>query len=280
MPSEHDKDETFEAIFDFKMLQGTEYHNIDNEFTLSVLVGNTGDKIGRESLTALNSDYIDHHPNSNKLMKCLHAWFWFSGGIKSYSNFRGQGITLADKKVYMQLSNGHPEVENIAESFPYAETIPEKIYGYEKAVEGGYEGISDESLDACEETWGKLYYKDQVIPEWTRSVLEYEWKVDNSYIEAIEDNTILICFNPLKSRWRNGWEVESVILNSGETKATTKKGNPCYLFVGGSCEVTDTSTDTTHQFAAWDCKKLTKENYVLKNTGTETLKALRFYKNV
>ena len=31
MPSEHDKDETFEAIFDFKMLQGTEYHNIDNE---------------------------------------------------------------------------------------------------------------------------------------------------------------------------------------------------------------------------------------------------------
>ena len=35
MPSEHDKDETFEAIFDFKMLQGTEYHNIDNEFTIN-----------------------------------------------------------------------------------------------------------------------------------------------------------------------------------------------------------------------------------------------------
>ena len=132
MPSEHDKDETFEAIFDFKMLEGTEYYNIDNEFSLAVLVGKTGDKVGRESLTTLNSDYFDHHPNSNKLIKSLHAWFWFSGGIKTYSNFRGQAITLADKKVYMQLSDGHPEVENMAEKFPAAETIPERIYGYEK----------------------------------------------------------------------------------------------------------------------------------------------------
>ena len=145
---------------------------------------------------------------------------------------------------------------------------------------GNIIGVSDETLNAIEETWGKLYYKDQVIPEWTRSVMEYEWKVDHSYIEAIEDDTILVCMLPIESRWRANWEVESIIITPGDTKTTIKKGAPCYLFSGGPCEVTDTANNITHQFDTWDCKKLTKENYTVKNTGNEKLKLLRFYKNV
>ena len=283
MASEHDLEETLDSVFDFKLLSGTEANNIDNQFHLTVLTGNKGDRIGRMSLNALNPDYFDLHPDSNKLMKSLHCWFWFSGGIKVFTDFRGQEITLADKRVYLKLSPGHPETENIVEVYPPPEILPEHIMGlpYEGVDDSGnIWGVSDETLNAIEETWGKMYYKDQAIPEWTRSVMEYEWKVDRSYMEAIEDDTILVCMLPIESRWRANWEVESIIITPGDTKTTIKKGAPCYLFSGGSCEVTDTANNITHQFEIWDCKKLTKENYTVKNTGNEKLKLLRFYKNV
>ena len=285
MASEHDLDgDHLETIFDFVGVEGAPQHTIDNQFQLSVLVGNKGDKIGRRSLSVLNADFMDHHPESNKLIKSLHCWFWLSGGIKVFTDFRGQEITLADKRVYLTLSPGHPEVENIAEVYPPPEVLPEHIMGlpYESVDDSGnILGVSDETLNTIEETWGKMYYKDQVIPEWTRSVMEYEWKVDHSYIEAIEDNTLMICFLPLQSRWKAGWEVEQLILNPGETKPTDKQGELCYLFATDDCEVIDSGNGTpniTHYFKQWDCKKLTKEHYLVKNTNNERIKLIRFYK--
>ena len=95
MASEHDLDgDHFESIFDFVGVEGAPQHTIDNQFQLSVLVGNKGDKIGRRSLKALNHDYIDHHPESDKIIKCLHCWFYCSGGVKTYTDLRGQGVTV------------------------------------------------------------------------------------------------------------------------------------------------------------------------------------------
>ena len=111
--------------------------------------------------------------------------------------------------------------------------------------------------------------------------MEYEWKVDHSYLQAIEDNTIFICFLPLQSRWRAGWEVEQLILHPGETKPTDKHGQLCYLFTTDDCEVIDSGNgnpNITHYFKQWDCKKLTKEHYLVKNTSNEKIKLIRFYK--
>ena len=265
MASEHDMSgDFFDTIFDFKMLSGTQAHNIDNEFQLTVMVGNKGDKIGRRSLNVLNPDFIDHHPESDKLIKSLHCWFYCSGAFKSYTDFRGQGVTVEDWRVYLNLQPPtHPEIVNVVDVYPLPD-LPD--------------GISDEVLEACEETYGSLYWKDQETPEWTKSIMEYEWKTDHSYLQAIEDNTIFICFLPIESRWRAGWEVEQLILHSGETKSADRKGQLCYLFTAGPCEVTDTANNITHEFEAWDCKKLTKENYSVKNTGSEKIKIMRFYK--
>lgn len=268
MASEHDLDgDHLESIFDFVGVEGAPQHTIDNQFQLSVLVGNKGDRIGRRSLSALNPDFMDHHPESDKLIKSLHCWFYCSGGFKSYTDLRGQGITVEDWRVYLGLQPPtHPEILNVVDTYPPPD-LPD--------------GISDEVLEAAEETYGSIYWKDQETPEWTKSVMEWEWKVDYSYLEALEDNTIFICFLPLQSRWRAGWEVEQLILHPGEIKPTDRKGQLCYLFTAGDCEVIDSGNGTpniTHYFKQWDCKKLTKEHYLVKNTGNEKIKIIRFYK--
>ena len=264
MASEHEFEETLDGMFDFVGIPGTPQHTIDNQFQLSVLVGHKGDKIGRRSLKGLNSDFMDYHPESDKLIKSMHCWFYCSGAFKSYSDLRGQGITLEDKKVYLSLQPPtHPEISNLVDNYPLPD-LPD--------------AISDEALDACEEMYGSLYWKDQEIPECTKSIMEYEWKIDHSYLEAIEDNTIFICFLPLESRWRAGWEVEQLILHPGEIKPTDKKGQLCYLFTCGDFEVIDLDNNITHYFKSWECKKLTKEHYSVKNIGKKKTKILRFYK--
>lgn len=267
MASEHDLDgDLLGTIFDFKGIPGTLQHTIDNQFQLSVIVGNKGDRIGRRSLDVLNSDFMDHHPESDKIIKSLHCWFFCSGAFKSHADLRGQGITVEDWRVYLGLGfeeGTHPELVNVVDTYPPPD-LPD--------------GISDEALEACEETGGSVYWKDQETPEWTRSVMEWEWKVEHSYLEALEDNTIFICFLPLQSRWRAGWEVEQLILHPGEVKPTDRKGQLCYLFTCGDFEVIDLDNNITHYFKSWECKKLTKEHYSVKNIGKKKTKILRIYK--
>ena len=263
MASEHDLDgDHLETIFDFVGVEGAPQHTIDNQFQLSVLVGNKGDRIGRRSLSALNTDFMDHHPESDKLIKSMHCWFYCSGGFKSYTDLRGQGITVKDWRVYLGLQPPtHPEIANLVDNYPPPD-LPD--------------GISDEALETCEETYGSLYWKDQETPEWTKSIMEYEFKVDHSYLEAIEDNTIFICFLPLESRWRAGWEVEQIIINPSDEKTVERAGSNCYLFTCGDFEVKQ--GDKRHMFSKWDCKKLTQQNYTIKNINAEKTKAIKFYK--
>ena len=263
MVSEHDLDgDVLDTIFDFKALEGAPQHTIDNQFQLSVLVGNKGDKIGRRSLSVLNPDFIDHHPESDKLIKSMHCWFYCSGAFKSYTDLRGQGITVEDWRVYLGLQPPtHPEILNLVDNYPPPD-LPD--------------GISDKALEACEETYGSLYWKDQETPEWTKSIMEYEFKVDHSYLEAIDDNTIFVCFLPLESRWRAGWEVEQIIINPSDEKTVERAGSNCYLFTCGDFEVNQ--GDKRHMFSKWDCKKLTQQNYTIKNLNAEKTKAIKFYK--
>ena len=144
MPSEHDLEgDILDTIFDFKALDGAPQHTIDNQFQLSVMVGNKGDKIGRTSLNVLNHDYMDHHPESDKLIKSLHCWFYCSGGFKSYTDLRGEGITAKDWRVYLSLqSPTHPEILNLVDNYPPPD-LPD--------------GISDEALEAAEETYGSTF---------------------------------------------------------------------------------------------------------------------------
>ena len=169
--------------------------------------------------------------------------FW---RFKSYTDLRGEGITAKDWRVYLSLqSPTHPEILNLVDNYPPPD-LPD--------------GISDEALEAAEETYGSIYWKDQETPEWTTSIMEYEWKVNHSYLQAIEDNTIFICFLPLQSRWKAGWEMK-LILHPGEIKPADRKGQLCYLFTAGDCEVIDSGNGTpniTHYFKQWDCKNLLK----------------------
>ena len=63
-----------------------------------------------------------------------------------------------------------------------------------------------------------------------RQLWNMRWKVDYSYFQALEDNTIFICFLPLQSKWKAGWEVEQLILRPGEENLPIKKDN-CVIYL-------------------------------------------------
>ena len=265
-----------DGIFDWELLQGTTANTIDDLFAITVLKGDKGDRIGRNSKSVLDESQLVYLTDSKKIIRPPNVWIWFGGAIKVHADLRGENISLADKKYYLSLdsdgystnTNKQTEAGTISEGGPLPE-IDEKGFCY-----------TDEILNAADEFWGCQKYDDQNVTEWTEHIMDKEFYCDKSYIEATEDNSIAVCFLPMEHRWINNWQVKVIDLSVGDAVATSKQGNPCYLFVGGDCHVTDTETETNHAFNKWDCKKLTKASYTLTNTGTEKFRACLIYKDV
>ena len=265
-----------EGIFDWELLPGTVAYTIDDLFAITVLRGNKGDRIGRTSKSVLEESELVYMSASKKIIKPPNVWIWFAGSVKAHSDLKGEDVSLADKRLYLSLnSEGYSSETNpqttggtIYEGGPMPE-ITEQGFRYTNKI-----------LEETDEFWGCQKYEDQNVSTWTEHIMNKEWYCDRSYLEALEDNTIAVCFLPMENRWMNNWEVEVVDLSVGDAVATSKKGNPCYLFVGGECHVTDMSTETNHAFNKWDCKKLTKDSYTLTNTSTEKFRACLIYKNV
>ena len=78
------------------------------------------------------------------------------------------------------------------------------------------------------------------------------------------------------SMWKNNWDLDVVDLKPGDEITTERKGSLCYLMSGGLCEVK--VEDKTHTFNKWDCKKLAKDSYTVKNTDSNRIRLMRIYK--
>ena len=68
------------AIFDFGQLEGTEGYVLDDELTIAILKGDTGDKIGRLTLEEQpHYDSIVYYPGFNKIQKSLNNYMFMKG---------------------------------------------------------------------------------------------------------------------------------------------------------------------------------------------------------
>lgn len=233
------------VIFEFNSLQGVPSVNIDGEIEVSLLIGNKGNRIGRDQIESQNHwDANILHPDNPKFQKSTYNWIFFSGGVEIFCKWTPEdNITQQDIDFALSLEADHPEkkaaIISYGDDFFAAESIYEKAY----------------------------------LPEWVPKAVEYEFAVDYYHIKALLDNTVGACIMTSKPHW----SFETVDINPGEEKVTKKKGDKCYLLVGADCEVT--AEGVTHEFDQWDCKKLTKESYVIKNTTDARFRAALIYRD-
>ena len=277
------------SIFEFK--PNGLIANLDDEISIAVLMGNKGDRIGRTHVRCQNNfDEIIFHPESNKLQRPQNIWTFHGGGISIYNNFRNQNVTLKDKRVYLSLGMGSDEMFDkdgmtlLRDGHPPPELIPKRIVGDEiqDPQTGFYWGISDESLDAAEYFVGSAYFADTWIRDWSPHVQGWEWHTDEAIITALEDETIMVCIQPSsgKNRWIEGWEIEHVDLAPGQDIRVTKKGSSCYLLTGETSSIAETDNDQLYAFEKYACPKLTKDSYIIRNTGLFRGRYTLVYKNV
>ena len=262
------------SIWEFKTAQDFTPINIDNEIMLTVLIGDKGDKLGRLTKEVCEPDPL-YHPKVNTLVAPEATWIWFGGGFKFWSSFEGENIPLEHKKIYLatnppescgQMRNPETGLTSIRAGYP--EPV---IY------EDGTAEYTDEILNNCNEMWAETYFEDQFAEVWEPTIYRWEWYVNNCYMQALEDNTTIVCIMPVAGcMWKNNWDLDVVDLKPGDEITTERKGSLCYLMSGGLCEVT--IEDKTHTFNKWNCKKLTKDSYTVKNTDSNRIRLMRIYK--
>ena len=274
-----------DVIFDFGSTPEQSMSAIDDLIVITVMSGKKGHKIGRISKNYLKDVDVKFWEGSEKVMKVQNFYMWFDGSIKSYSNLKGENVSLADKKIFLNLDangktkNAIPEGMVIKDAGP----LPDGFEIAEGQTISQNDLIyTDEDLEAADEFYVCMDYTDQNIANWhgTPNKFQREWYCDEAYVEALEDNTILVCIEPKNEDEKDIWETKLVDVPVGHSVETLKQGDPCYLFVGGECTVTDTENNKEHTFNKWDCKKLTKSSYNLTNTGTKKFRACLIYKDV
>ena len=94
-----------DGIFDWELLQGTTANTIDDLFAITVLKGDKGDRIGRNSKSVLDESQLVYLTDSKKIIRPPNVWIWFGGAIKVHADLRGENISLADKKYYLSVDS-------------------------------------------------------------------------------------------------------------------------------------------------------------------------------
>nr|BAR25710.1 hypothetical protein [uncultured Mediterranean phage uvMED]BAR25753.1 hypothetical protein [uncultured Mediterranean phage uvMED] len=235
---------TQNIIFEFSQDPNYPVINLDDNLQLSFLVGNTGDKIGRLSFEEQpHYDNIIYHPDSNKIQKSLNNYLFMKGKLKvSYEWSEDENITqeIVDKFWELALINN-----------------PDDSYAikFNEANKSGY--IID---------YGGY------ITEWAERSSTWEIASNKASLEALEDNTVVIC----AAGTSYGWNYKNIDLPSQQTTAFNKEGDICYILTGDNCEVT--VGETTHTFPKYDCKKLTSSECLIKNVSNETTRIVAIYK--
>ena len=231
------------TIFDFGQLEGTEGYVLDNELTIAILKGDTGDKIGRLMLEEQpHYDSIVYYPGFNKIQKSLNNYMFMKGKLKvCYEWTDDEGITQETTEKFWEIQSNNPE-------HPHATTFKESNKCGFTLDYGGY------------------------VTSWTNRSLEWELATNKAYLEALQDNTVVIC----AMGTTYSWSYKNIDLPSQQTTTFNKEGEICYLLTGNDSEVT--VGETTHIFSKYDCKKLSSSACSIKNVSDETSRIIAIYK--
>ncbi len=217
--------------------------NLDDTLEISILFGDTGDQIGRLSFEEQpHYDSITYHTDCNKIQKSLNNYMFMKGSLKvCYEWTDDENITQEAIDKFWELAKNNPD-----DSYAVKFTESNKL-GYTIDY-GGY------------------------VTEWSERSSAWEIATNKAYLEALENNTVVIC----AVGFAHGWTYKNIDLPPQQTTNFNKEGETCYLLTGDTCEVT--VGETTHTFSKYDCKKLSSSECSIKNVSNETTRVVAIYK--
>jgi|MEHZ01.5.fsa_nt_MEHZ011491668.1_2 hypothetical protein len=231
-------DTTNKYIFDFKP-DLSNVHNFDTQFQITILKGNKGDKIQRHMISdQQHIEKLETHPDNEKVINNLTQYFFVKGNIKFYSQWRDdENITQNDIDFILSLGSDYAEQD-------YAKITQENNRLNIEIDMGDY------------------------VKQWSDKSNAWQLKTDVAGIEALEDDTILVCC--IQNDF--SWKFKNVDLKPGDEIETLKIGNDCYLFNGGQCELKVPSIDVigevfTYDLDPFQCKKIKSPKLTIKNTS-------------
>lgn len=225
--------------------EGIKNVNIENEFQLSVVVGNIGSEISRTEIEEQPNFEKIEYLEDYKINKSLTNYLFMGGKVSVRYEFdENDNISQRDVDKIVELNRQNPEDTHSTE------VVTDNSYGFDIDY-GGY------------------------VEDWQKRSADYELSTNKASLKAIEDGTIIICC--LQNNY--GFEFYNVDIKPNQTVETQKFGNINYLLVGNKCEVTVPSPDVIgeekkYNFEQYDCKKLSSEKCFIKNVSDKVCRAV------
>jgi hypothetical protein len=232
------------TIFEFNQDPNYPAIILDDNIQLSILVGNAGDRIARLDFEE-QPHYTDivYHPDYNKIQKSLNNYLFMEGSLRVlYEWSEDENITQEVVDKFWELAAENNPDHN------YATLINESNRVGYTIDYGGY------------------------ITEWAERSSTWEIASHKASLEALQDNTVLIC----AMGTTYGWDYKNIDLPPQQTTTFNKQGETCYILTGDTCEVT--VGETTHTFSKYGCKKLTSSQCLIKNISNNTTRIIGIYK--
>lgn len=228
---------------------GFDVVNVGNKLQISISKGvKTGDRLKREGDQELiqnskGDDNITFHPNYDYIIKSNTNYFLLGGGIKIRYEWDGTSKFQDEhKKTYMALLRE----SQAGLSIPFDES---------KYKEGA--GFMEHEV-----------FHANRAKKWLPSPLQYEPYCTTAEIQALVDDTILVC--PMQHDL--GWTFEFIDIEKEETIESNKQGEEMYILFGCSCSVGST------QISQFHVKKQTSAQLQIKNTSDSLGSLIRIYK--
>ena len=228
---------------------GFDVINVGNKLQISISKDvKAGDRIKRESeqefiQNSNGDDNVTFHPNYDYIIKSNTNYFLLGGGIKiryewdDTSKFKDEY-----KETYMNLLK-----ESQSElSIPFDETKYNHGAGFMEH---------------------EVFHANRA-KKWLPSPLQYEPYCTTAEVQALVDDTILVC--PMQHD--PGWKFEFIDIEKEETVESIKQGEEMYILFGCSCSIGST------QISQFDVKKQTSTQLQIKNTSDGLGSLIRVYK--
>jgi hypothetical protein len=223
---------------------------VDNELQYSVGTAKIGNEISR---TVFNEqphfDKTTYHPDNNKVAKRVNNYFVLKGTIKcTWTYDEDDQITSDDIKFLKDILKHDPE---------HSEAI---------IIE------TDTSLSVT--------YKESYLQKtWLDKSFQYELACNESKLEFLEDDTVVVCFIYNDEIWN-----EKVINLSPKTEeylpdqmtVVTKQGSKCYLFFSESCKINvEGNKSAVDKF---ELVEMENNTATIQNNSNNKCKVIKIYK--
>ena len=223
--------------------------NVGNKLQISISENTkAGDRIKRESeqeyVQNIHGDFgLSFHPTHDFIINSNSNYFILGGGIRiRYAWEEASKFQDEHKEIYM----------NLLKESQAGLSIP---------------------FDDAKYVHGPGYIEHQVFhanraKKWLPSPLQYEPYCTTAEVEALVDDTLLLC--PMQHEF--GWTFEHIDVERAETIESNKQGQEMYIVFGMRCTVGD------KQINQFEVKKQTSTQIHITNASYNLGTLVRIYK--